>query len=165
MDVSAKKRIPCIVAHRRISERRILQMTTPRVRCLRISFETAYQDAEDDCCGSDGVGPRLCINSEYCLRASSPSSVGDFLANVLKLDAPTLAPAVAAYFSAQFEVLAGVGSFKECKQFDEVDANGALVPDGYSLCVCMASEDARKRRACVCRKVAPVPTRCCGVKA
>ena len=130
-------------------------------RCLKFTLKSAYDDVEGDCCGNDPGTTRLCIDSEYCIRAATPADVSDFLTNVLKVIAPTMVKPVADYFAAQFVALASAGTFNECKQFDEVDANGSLVVDGFSLCACMSSVDARRRRACICRH-SPVARKCCG---
>ena len=136
-------------------------MVATVARCLKFTLKTAYDEVEGDCCGNDPGTTRLCIDSEYCFRATTPANVNDFLTNVLKVNAPTMAKPVADYYAAQFAILSSAGTFNDCKQFDEVDANGNLVTDGYSLCVCMSSVDARRRRACICRNSAP-PPKCCG---
>jgi len=133
-------------------------------RCLKFTLKSAYDDVEGDCCGNDPGTTRLCIDSEYCIRAATPANVSDFLTSVLTVVAPTMVKPVAEYFAAQFTALAGAGTFNDCKQFDEVDANGNLVADGYSLCICMSSVEARRRRACICRNTAPPPPKCCGSK-
>ena len=130
----------------------------------QVTLKSAYDDVEGDCCGSDpGNANRLCIDSEYCIRATTPASISDFLAKVLAVNAPTMVKPVTEYFAAQFTALSSAGTFNDCKQFDEVDANGVLVTDGFSLCVCMSSVDSRRRRACICNNAKSVP-KCCGSK-
>jgi len=137
-------------------------------RCLKFTLKTAYEDVESDCCGTDpGNTQRVCIDSEYCIRAATPENVSEFLNGILAVNAPTMAKPVADYFASQFTALMKVGAlgtFNECKQFDEVDAKGIEITDGFSLCVCMSSIDSRRRRrACICDNSKSAP-KCCGSK-
>ena len=129
-------------------------MAAAKPRCLKFTFKTKYADVDgEDCCGADADAARTCVDSEYCFRATTPASVGDFITSVTKTNFPTLSAQMAAYFTAQYEALSATGSFQECKQFDQVDAAGAVVVDGYAACVCMTSVDATKRRrSCICDK-------------
>lgn len=123
-------------------------MAAPSPRCIKFTVKTKYSE-QDDC--DDLPDNLVCVNSTYNYKATAGDDVTAFLTAVLTGSFPNSAAPIAAYYSALYDALVGVNAlnFSECKQFSELDANGAAVPDGYNICICMSHSHKRKR-VCVC---------------